>query len=343
MTTEKKINGSDIYLGYFAGVFLALLASSWLADVFVTQLTKLIPLENASMWRVNISSGLFFGISFANPFGILISKTPVKRSLKFLLAGFVFGIVMQVLFFTPLVGHGMSNFVRLLVVGSVVPFAIVYRQINGYFAARGVDLKLAFAKRVLAFTAWPDRLIFILLMSGSFGLFWHLTETTEQVLIALATVLTILTGAIALRRPEDDEMDEEIHPDFQEWLDMEPEEFPTVSLTESAWHEAMRVLRTMLPGAILFGGMIRLSVLILVRVYPNLQVNLQDPMQLWQTIGIVAASGLGLVLLGMLLSLGFSLMLLQLIGRVRNWTNTHLRENCFHLLRTLYFRPIKRG
>lgn len=343
MKTEKTVNGNDIYLGYFAGVFLALMTSPWLADVFVSQLNRFLPLENAQIWRVNTAAALFFGISFANPVGILISKTPVKRALWFLLVGSIFGIVIQMTIISPLVGDGLSNFVRLLVVGSVVPFAILYRQVNGFFIARGFDLKGALAKRVLAFTEWPDRLIFILLMSGSFSVFWHLAETTEQVLIALASVLTILTGAIALRRTKDDEMDDEIHPDFQEWLDMEPEEPHSANLTELAWEEARRVLRTMLPGAILFGGMIRLSVIILIQIYPDLQIDMQNPVQLWQTVGIVAASGLGLVLLGMLLSLGFSLMLLQLIGRVRNWTNTHLRENCFHLLRMLYFRPMKRG
>lgn len=342
MKTDKTINRNDIYLGYFAGVVLALLTSGWLADVFVTQLVKVVALEDANVWRVNIAAGLFFGVSFANPAGILISKTPVKRSLKFLSAGFIFGVVAQSIFFTPIAGAGMSNFLRLLTVGSVVPLSMLANQANNLLRAHGIEPKDAIAERVLAFMQWPDRVLFILLMGVSFAVFWRFTVTTEQVLVALGSVLTVMTVAIALRRPTNDDDDQDVRPDFQAWLDLEPEEPGAISLSENAMKEVRRLVGSMLPGAVLFGGMTRLAVDVLVRVYPNLQANLNDPDRLWQTLGIVAASGLGLVFFGILISLGFSLMLLQLIGRVRNWTNVHLRENCFYLLRTLYFRPMKR-
>lgn len=342
MTKNKKLNGSDIYLGYFAGVVLALLTSGWLADVFVSQLVNIVALENAHAWRVNIAAGLFFGVSFANPVSILISKTPVRRSLIFLTAGFIFGAIAQSTVFTPIAGTGMSNFLRLLTVGSVVPLSMFAKQVNILLQARGINPKDAIARQVVALTRWPDRLLFILLMSASFAVFWRFTETTEQVLIALGSVLTVLTVTIALRRPINDDDDQDVQADFQAWLDLEPEEPGTTSLSENAMIEVRRLLRTMLPGAILFGGMTRLAVDVLVRLHPDLQANLNDPERLWQTLGIIAASGLGLVFFGILISLGFSLMLLQLIGRVRNWTNVHLRENCFYLLRTLYFRPMKR-
>lgn len=346
MTTGKNIKSSDQYLAYVASVMLALLTSAWLARLLVGQLVRFMPNLTdlaAQSLQVNIAAGLFFGISFANPVGLIIARYSGKIALALLLGGFCFGVVAQNLVFTPLAGDGLSNFVRLMAAATAVPLAMFVKQVSGFLAGRDIVVADKLASAVLRVARWPDRFLFILLMTISFLIFWRYTASTQQVLIALAGVLTVLTGVVATRKTQADETDGEHGADFQEWLDLQPEEeIVTTNLATDAIGEVKKLARTLLPGAILFGGMTRLAVNVLMSIYPNLQANLSDPSQMLKSLGIVAASGLGVVFFGMLVSLGFSLMLLQMIGRVRNWTRVHLRENCYHLLRTLYFRPMKR-
>lgn len=343
--TQDTQNASDRYIIYFAGVVLALLSSSWIAQVFVAQLARVLPAAPGVNVQIDIAAGLFFGISFANPIGTIVHKTPIRRSLAFLVLGFAFGYFAQHLYFTPLAGTGMSTFLHLLLVTLVLPIAASIRHLGLLLEAEGIDPKSTLAEAVLKIAQWPDRLLFIILMTLSFTAFWRFSNTMTDVLIALGVVLTILTGLIAAQKWEMDAPEEEFSPDFQAWLDLEPED-PEVSnhdVTGRALAEGKKLARTILPGAILFGGMTRLAVDLLIWLYPNLHASLGNPEEKWQTLGVLAASGLGLVLLGMVVSLGFSFMLLQLIARIGNWSDTHLRENCYQLLRTLYFRPMRRN
>lgn len=342
MTTNDDINVSDRYLSYIAGVLLALVSSAWLADGLVMQIARVIPFEPDPALQVNIAAGLFFGISFSNPIGSLIAKTPWKRSMYLLVGGFLFGLAAQPLLITPIAGASLSNFLHLLLAAAMVPLAICTKRVNVLLVKRGIQVSETLARYGLTVARLPDRVLFILLMSASFAAFWRFAATTQQVLITLTTVLTLLTAVIAMRKFED-KPKQEICPDFQTWLDLEPEEPVSISLVEQAMAEIRKLVRTMLPGAILFGGLIRLVVDALTRLFPDLADNLQEPGAMWQTLGMVAASGLGLVLLGIVLALGFSLMLLQIIGRLRNWTDIRLRENCYRLMRMLYFRPMKRS
>ncbi|MGJ8583268.1 MAG: hypothetical protein ACSHXD_04175 [Marinosulfonomonas sp.] len=343
--THETPNKSDGYFIYFAGVILALLSSSWIAQIFVAQLARVFPMAPGANLQIDIAAGLFFAISFANPFGTLIHKTPIKRSLAFMVLGFAFGYFAQHLYFTPLAGAGLSTFLHLLLVTLVLPVVAGIRHIGLLLEAEGIEPKTALAEGVLMIAQLPDRLLFIILMALSFAAFWRFTDTTAEVLMALGVVLTVLTVLIAARKWETEAPEEEFSPDFQAWLDMEPEdpEITNNDITGWALAETKKLARTILPGAILFGGMTRLAVDLLIWLYPNLHTSLENPEEKLQTLGILAASGLGLVLLGMVVSLGFSFMLLQLIGRIGNWSDTHLRENCYQLLRTLYFRPMRRN
>lgn len=345
METKKTSshNSSDRLFVYFAGVILALLSSPWIAQFAFEQLSRMIPLPTTTNLQTNVSSALFFGISFANPFGTAVYRLPIKRSLAWLCIGLVFGYVSQHYYFTPLAGEDLSTFLHLLLVAVVPTLVMGYEKLELALDAQGIDLKVGIAERVFAFTQWPDRVLFILLMGFSFAIFWRLTNSTQDILIALATVLTVLTIGIAARKWEIEEAEDDFSPDFQAWLDLEPEEQPSLDVVASAKTELLRLARTILPGAILFGGMTRLAVELLPWFYPNLRASLNNPDEMWQTLGIIAASGLGLVFFGIIASLGFSLVLLQLIARLGNWSQMHLRESCYQLLRTLYFRPMRRS
>lgn len=343
MKAATEIQRTDPFAGYFASVALALVLSGWIAGFLVDQFSALTAIQLSPDWRVNIAAGLFLGIAFSNIVGVFAAKGPWARAGIRFVIGFSTGVATQLVIFTPFAGHGMSNFLFLLLAGGVVPLVLLFSHFQNHLDRRGITPGKSFIEFALVVLNWPLRIQFVVLMGVAFGLFWKFTSDINQVLIVIFCVLVSLTASVALREVEDEAEDENFEETEQRlWLELELEPEETVYVSDKA--QALAKLRNLfvnlVPGALLFGGMTRLSVDFLMFVYPNIQANLNEPLAMLQTVGIVAVSGLAAVFFGMMAALGFGLGVLQLVGFVKKWSHWHLRENCVHLIRLMYFRPM---
>jgi len=343
MKAATEIQRTDPFVGYFASVALALIASGWLARSFVDLLSAVSSLELSNEWRVNMAAGLFLGITFSNIVGSLIAKANFRRSAIRFAIGFALGVLTQFIIFTPFAGHGMSNFLFLLLAGGMVPIVLMVDQVRVFLDKNDVVPAEKLAKLVIRVLSWPTRLLFVMMMGTSFALFWTFAANIGQVLTVLAGVLLMLTISVSLREVEEEDEDED--PEEAErriWLALEPEELAYVGITEQATGMLRNLLLNLLPAAVLFGGTIQLAIEFLLVVYPDIQANYSDPLSMLQTAGIVAASGLAVIFFGMMAALGICLVVLRIVGYVKNWSDGHLRENYIHLIKLMYFRPMKR-
>ncbi len=340
MPAAPETPQNDPLAGYFASVVFGLLASSMLADFMVDTLVRFFPNIDVTAWRVNLAAGYFIGIAFANPVGAYLTGSGRRRSAIRMVIGFIGGVAIQKFILSPVAGTGMSHFMLLLVAGIAVPGILMVGWLRQFLDKRGILPADQLATGVLRILSWPDRLLFVLLMGTSFTLFWRLSATPSQVMMILAAVLIMLTFWVTMRQvPELLDIDPE-EAERRAWLDLEPE--PNASLVSVAKARINNMARTLLPGAILFGGVMRLAVEFLLIVYPSLNIDFADPIAAAKSIAIVAASGLAVVFFGMMAALGFGLFIIQMIGRKKGWSQGRLRENYVHMIRAMYFRPMDR-
>ncbi len=343
MKAATEIQRTDPFVGYFASVALALIASGWLARSFIDLFLAVSSLELSTEWRVNMAAGLFLGITFSNIVGSLIAKANFRRSAIRFAIGFAIGVLTQFVVFTPFAGHGMSNFLFLLLAGIMVPIVLMVDRVRVFLDSNDIVPAEKLAKLVIRVLSWSTRLLFVLMMGISFFLFWVYATNIGQVLTVLAGVLLMLTISVSLREVEEDDEDED--PEEAErriWLALEPEEVVYVGIVEQSKGMLRKLLLNLLPAAVLFGGMIQLAIEFLTVVYPNIQANFGDPLSMLQTAGVVAASGLAVIFFGMMTALGICLAVLRIVGYVKNWSDGHMRENYIYLVRLMYFRPMKR-
>ncbi len=343
MKAATEIQRTDPFVGYFASVALALVASGWMAGMIVDLFSAASSLSLSVEWRVNIGAGLFLGITFSNIVGATIARSHFRRAGIRFAIGFVLGVVTQFAIFTPFAGHGMSNFLFLLLAGSMVPVVLMVDQIRVFLDKNDIVPAESLANMVIRVLSWPTRFLFVLMMGITFALFWAYASNIGQVLTVLAGVLLMLTLSVSLREVEEE--DENENPEELErriWLALVPEDVVYVGVVDQAAGMLRNLLLNLMPAAVLFGGMIRLAIEFLRVVYPNIQANFSDPLSLMQTAGVVAVSGLAVVFFGMMTALGICLMVLRIIGYVKNWSYGHRRENYVHLIRLMYFRPMKR-
>lgn len=337
---SAKQKYQDPFVGYFASVALALLGSGWMAGLIVAPISAHMSEQITQGLTVSIAAGLFLAVAFSNLIGTIIRRASLRAAFIRFVLGFVLGWFIQVSVFTPMAGHGMSNFLFLLVAGAAVPVVYLAQHLRVFLNSHGFAAGDTFLQMVLRAFGLSDRAIFVSLMAVSSILFWLFAKNTNELLLGLAAVLAILVTSVSLRKGKVNFEDDPEEAEFQAWLDLEPEEEP--GPTDQAISRFKHVVQVLLPGAVMFGGMIRLAVEFLLYVFPDIHANFAAPMQTAQTIGIIAASGLAVIFFGMLTALGFGLASLQILGRIRNWTPAHLRDKCFYLVRLMYFRPIRR-
>ncbi|MBV1902263.1 MAG: hypothetical protein KUG58_01350 [Marinosulfonomonas sp.] len=342
MTKPQDTKTQDTYTGFIASVVLALIGSGWLADGIVAPLSGFLSEASLALWRGNLATGLFFAISIADPVGMLINKTSPRRILVRFAGGFFFGTAAFLLILAPLAGAGMSTFLQLILLVLYIPFRALAHKVSATLADHAIDPAKMLASAVLGFARWPDRFLFIMFMSISFVAFWAYTPSLQVTLIVLAIWLTLVTALIATRSYNEDEPNK-AEADFKAWLALDGEESKTEKPIARAMDELGKIIRIVIPGAVLFGGMTCFAVQTLMALSPDIAANLADPDAMAGAIGIIAVSILGIVFASMLTGLLFGLILLQITAKIFHWSGYHHRENCFHLLRTMRFRPLVRA
>jgi len=332
MNSKNDITERDPFAGFFASVVLALLASNTVAGLVVALVFKHIPFLTPEMWKTHIAAGLFVGIVLTDPVGTLIQNRPWARALTKFGLGFCIGVLLQILIVMPLAGGGMSKFVFLILAVLLLPIMFCYESYKEYMRARGLILSEVVARHSLHVMSLPKRLLIVIIMAISFGLFWVYGTDIASSLAAMGLVLVATTLTVAFGNPVQEQEDPWIFlgddPEEMSWEHLAMERFREISLS-------------MLPGAVLLGGVTRMSVDVLLQVYPNIAGAISNPDAQLQTFGIVAVSGLGVILFGMMAVLGFGLGTLILIGRVGKWNRNYLRERCLRLVKVLFFRPIR--
>ena len=342
MNAANKSPARDPFFGYFASVAIALFASAWIAGLIfapVAELSKHFPPEG---WRANIAAGLFMGIIFANPVGVLIAKTSIIRSALRLVLGIVVGMITQITIVAPFAGDGMSHFLFFILAVLAVPAFLLLRQVLNFLFGPEMTPTEAFSRIALWVLHLPDRIIFIILMSASFTVFWRYEVDTNHLLIGFAGALVLITSWVAYGLRPAPGAPDPAKTDIEAWLELDPEAVAERLAAEKARTALNRLGRVVLPGAILLGGVTRLSADAMLRLYPSMSVHPGDPSATLRTIGIVAASGLGLIFVGMLVLLAFSLTLLFVIGRLRSWSAHTFRERSRILIAAMQFRSIRK-
>jgi len=342
MTKLQDTQNQDTYTGFIASIVVALICSGWLADGVVAPLSGFLSAESLALWRGIISTGLFFAISIADPVGTLIGKTAALRMLVRFAGGFFFGIAAFLLILAPLAGAGMSTFLQLILVVLYIPVRTLANAVSIRLTDHEVDPPKMLASAVLGVARWPDRFLFIMFMSISFAAFWAYAPSLQVTLTVLAIWLTLVTAVIATRSFNEDGPSK-AETDFQAWLALDDEGSKSENPVSRALEELAKIIRIMIPGAVLFGGMTCFAVQTLMALSPDIAANLADPDTMAGTIGIVAASILGIVIATMLIGLVFGLILLQITAKIFHWSGYHHRENCFHLLRAMRFQPLLRA
>ncbi len=335
MKPAKK-NYQDPFVGYFASVAIALFVSGWLAELLIGQFSGLLPVTAIEGLTINIAAGLFLAIAFSNLIGTAIRRGSLRNSAIRFVLGFCSGMIIQDTVFTPVAGHGMSNFLFLLVAGAAVPVVFAARWLGASMGGHSES----WANKTLKVLSASDRVIFVTLMMVSSLLFWMCTNNTNQLLAGLAAVLGILVLSVSLNKGAG-EADDPEEAELLAWLALEPED--DLGAGDQMIQRFKYVVQSLLPGAVLFGGMIRLGVDFMVAFFPNIHASFYAPMETAQTLGIIAASGLAVIFFGMLGALGFGLASLQLVGRISKWSPERLHKKSFSLIRLMYLRPLRKG
>ena len=330
MTSKSSPTKPDPLAGYFSSVMLALLVSHTLATMLLDTVAGIIYVPAIDLWRYNVASGLFLGLVLADPVGAIITRVPWRNVLVKFVLGFALGFIIQVSLVTPFAGGGLSRFVFLFIATLLVPVFYSLNQLHSYLARHDTDLKTEVADYALWLLWFPDRLLIIVLMILAFTGFWALSLDAQTTILIRAVILALTTLYVVVVRVE--------APD--PWESILPEDEP---LTALACARAYQLAVTLLPGALLLGASMHVAAEVLLTLFPNVAAQLVGPAETARTVGILAATGLGIVFFGMLAALGFGLGVLLLIGRIARWTQSTLRNRCLRLIKVMCFRPIDRA
>ncbi len=332
----------DPFTGYFVSVAIALLVSGWLGGLLQHLISQLAGSPMDPAWRVNFGAGIFLGISFANPVGVAAVGLPARRAALRFSIGFVVGLLTQVALFTPIAGVRMSTYLFLLLAAMVVPLVVTTERMRRYMAGRGAEPGRVARDRLSRLLGLPDRVLFIGLMGLSFAAFMGLAQGLAQVSLGLGAILVAVSATVAAAGTGQPDRRPALAQELQVWFELDDEdESDPEPVAPGA--RARDIASRLLPGAVLFGGVLRLSVEALRLVYPALASELAVQASPLKAAAVIGASGLGFVFFGMLAALGFGLMFLRLLGRFGRWSPARLREAELALVRLMYLRPMNRG
>ncbi|MEE9388437.1 MAG: hypothetical protein V3U96_07490 [Paracoccaceae bacterium] len=327
------------YIGYFATIVLALISSGWIAGFLVDQFAALVSLAAPAVWKINLAAGLFLGLAAANPVGVLLERRKGRLPLARFVLGFGIGLAVQVLVLTPYVGNAMSNFMLILLASLAVPYNIFAKWARLKIPVMD-DVPLGrVGHRLAKILHSSDRVIFIVLMSCSFAGFWIYTNTGAQVLVVLGVVLTSLVIYVARKEVDEEYYEDLVEVNHQVWLEMDPEVVESDPVRD-AYLRIKRIAFGLLPGAVLFAGVTKLSVYFLTLVYPNISLDMADPETALQGFGILLASGVATLLFGLIAALGTCILVLRVVGAFKRWPASHMRDVYLQIVSLMYFRPI---
>ena len=338
MHAAEDKQARDPNVGYFASVMVAFLASGWIAGLIIDLVAANSIYFSPEGWRANIAAGLFVGIVFANPVGVFIAKASIVGAALRLIIGICAGMAAQVAIIAPIAGDRMSHFLFLVLAGLAVPAFLVTRNVLRVLFGRNIEPTQVIKRMSLWVLNLPDRIMFIVLMSASFTVFWRHEIDAYDLMIALAVSLALFTGWVGFGLRKAPETPESSQMELNEWLDLDQEKTAEQAATEKTAAAVKRLVRIILPGAVLLGAVTRLSADVLLRIYPNISLDSSDPVATLRTLGTVAASGLGLIFFGMLALLAFCLSILYFIGRVRSWSAPQFRQHSKILISMMHFR-----
>ena len=341
MNAARPAQNRDPFVGYFAGVILALIASGWLAGLLVGPVAVFSGQAASETARANIAAGLFLGTVAANPFNAIAAGRGIWHIGLRAVLGFIGGMFVQIWVFTPFTGDGMSNYMLLLLAGLAIPAAIIKGWAHTWLTRRGLTQAARTSRLVSGFLNWSDRSMFVLLMGMSFAGFAVLATAVVQILLALGLVLSAMVIWIARAEVVCERAEDLVEADLQVWLALDPEK-PAIDAKRDGFANLKDIGFRLLPGAFLIGGTMQLAVYVVSAALPVAAVGLADPAQVAQYVAVFAASALLAVLVGMFGALGIGLAALRAVAWSQKWSAAHLREKYLNMIRLMYFCPIKR-
>lgn len=331
MKTNQPSSPPDPFAGFFGSLLLAFLASNMLASMTAELAFQHLALATSDIWKANLSAGFFVGFVLADPVGMLILKSPLKRAATKFVVGFLIGILMQVMVVMPLAGDGLSRYLLLIFAALLLPVLYCIDKLRIYLEARQIIIGDILARHGLRIMSWSDRGLIVTIMVFSFAVLWFFGSELRHVLIALAVILASTTIYVAFARPEE--------PIEDQWFYLGYESADQAPLQIQAITRLKQIARNLMPGAVLLGGITRIAAEVLLQVFPNMSVGVGGLVQLVNTLAMLVASGLGLVLFGMLCALGFGLGVITLLGKIGNWPGYRMKECNLRLIRVMCFRP----
>ena len=341
--TREQLN-QQVYLGYFATLMLALLMSASAASSLAPWLIMRFAEFDHPRIEGQLTSGLFFAICFANPVGVWIKNSSAKRMVARAIVGMVFGGALHCLVLEPMVGDALLRFSLLLVGALGVPVLMGFDKWCQYRYGCGTtsagEKAARFAVRLFR---WPERALFVVLMLATFLVFLSLTDTPAQSLVGLVVLLLLMTGLVAYRSSLESSERRANTSDFQAWLDLLPEEAAQeTEIAQELRRRANRFAFTIFPGAAFIGGVMGAAVSLVPVVHPEIEGQLAARTEALEATYVIAATGFGLIVLGMVFSVLLSMLILRVIGHYARWQNDQVRSAMYRLMRTVSLRPVNR-
>ncbi len=344
--SEPKPQPYDPLTGYVPSVALALFLCGRLGALLHHSLAAAFPALMPAGARIDLAAGLFLGIALANPVGLILSNASGLAGLLRFGIGLVAGALVQHAVFTPIADEAMSPYLYLLLAAFAIPVMGLVRVVRRALGRRGIlfagEGPPDSAVRLLDFS---DRAWFVFFMIATFAVLSYFSTDVASTLGVLAIVVLALAVSVALGLHEVQETLDPAEARLRAWLELES----TLAGSESArgWeHVSVRVASLagkVFPGAVLFAGVTRLALVGLNVLFPNAQTGLRDPITTIETLGILSASGAGLVFLGLTTALGFGLVILRAFAHFQGWTRADIRDSAAELMDLMHVRRFGRG
>lgn len=342
--TREQLN-EQVYLGYFATLMLALLLSASAASSLAPWLSMRFAEFDHHGVEGQVTSAIFFAICFANPIGVWIRASSAKSMMLRAAVGLILGGQLHCYVLEPIVGDPLLRF-SLLLIGSLgVPVLMALDFIRAW---RNTSESSAASERAVRIAVrlfrWHERALFIVVMIGAFAAFVAYSDTPLQSLVALIILLSLMTGLVAFRSARESEERRANTEDFQAWLDLLPESEPDEpNLRDELGWRAARFAFTIFPGAAFVGGVMGFAVSLAPVLQPVQGERLSIRSDALEASYLMAATGIGLVIAGLLVSVLISAIILRIIAHYAQWERDQTRSAFFRLMRTLSFRPINRA
>ncbi len=339
--TMDEQDDQQIYLGYFATILLALIVAAFAGQASAPWIADFFAFDDVHRTSNYLTSALFFAASAANPVGfVLQDRNPAFLAVRVGL-GIVFGLAVHHYLFEPIVGEALTRLAQLLIASLAVPVMILRDHVDAHLREHGSGNAKVLAEIVIRVSQWPDRVLFILMMMIAFTTFAMVSASINQTLAGILVSMLLMTMVAATRSAKEfsnyDEADT-----YRAWLEHMPDQNPALEPMDEARAEVARVLKSLGPGATFFGGLTWLARDVMPLVHPEIWNGLTD-MSKAEISGLIAMTGLGVVMFGALVAVVIGIVALQIVGHYARWPRERRVYTAFWLLRAMSFRPMSRS